>query len=122
MIAEPVAVVGRVHHDRVLAKPCLIERAKDAADVVVDEGNHAVVVGDQVAQLHVGLRRHARALLAVREQVGTIELRLALEAGLVPPRPALEILGPMRRQVHCLGSVQPAPRLGRIERMMRIGK
>ena len=122
VIAEPVTVVGRVHHDGVVGKPHLVERGKDPADVVVDQGDHAVVVGDHVAQLHVGLRRHARALLAVREQVGTLELRLALEAGLVPPRPALEILGPMRGQVHCLGNVQPAPRLGRVERMMRIGK
>ena len=122
MIAEPVAVVGRVHHHGIAGKPHLIEPGKDAADVVVDQGNHSVVVGDQVTQLHVGLWRYARALLAVCQQVGTLELRLALEAGLVPPRPAFKILGAMRRQVHCLGSVQPAPRLGRVERMVRIGK
>ena len=50
------------------------------------------------------------------------DLRLALEALPVPPRPALEVELALGRQVDLVRVVQPAPRLGRVERMVRIGK
>ena len=49
MVAEEEALVGRVHHDRVVELAALIEPIDEPADVVVDGGDAAQVV------LHVPL-------------------------------------------------------------------
>ena len=122
VVAEPVAVVGRVHDERVLRETQLIERGQDAANVVVDQRDHAVVVGDQLAQLLVILDRRARRFLAEGAQFRIRHLRRAVEAFLVPPRPPLKVHGAMLGQIHVVGMMQPAPGIGTVEGMMRIWK
>jgi hypothetical protein len=67
------------------------------------------------------VHRDARVLLADLAQV-LDDLRLALEALPVPPRPVLEVELALGRQVDFVRMVQPAPRLGCVERMVRIGE
>ena len=54
-----VAVVGGVDHQCVLGEAHVVQRDHHPADVVVDQRDHAVVVGDHVPHLFVGLRLHA---------------------------------------------------------------
>ena len=49
--AEVVAVIARVDDERVLAQAARLERAQDLADVVVEEGDHAVIRRDRHADV-----------------------------------------------------------------------
>ena len=89
---------------------------------MVDQRDHAVVVRDQVPQLLVALHRRARSFLPELAQGFVGHLRPPLERGAMPPRPALEVERAVRRQVDLVRMMQIAPRFGRVERMVRIGK
>ena len=59
MVAEHVAVVGAVDHERVLREALGLERLHQPADVVVDQRDHRVVVRGHLGELLVGLVRAA---------------------------------------------------------------
>ena len=121
-VAEQLAVIGRVDDERVFRESEVVEHGQDAADAVVDERGHAVVVGGHLGQLCIALVGNTRALGAELEHHRVCELRRALERGLVPPRTPLEITRAVFRQRHAGRVIHGAPRLGTVERMMRIGE
>ena len=92
-------------------------------DLVVDQRDHAVVVGDQLAQL---LRRTGAA--CARTSRGSLRSRSLAIFG-VPSRLARCHQGRRSRssvrcsrQIDLVRVVQSAPGLGRIERMVRVGE
>ena len=46
-------MVARVDDQRVLAQPARVQRAQDLADIVVEEGDHAVIRGDRHADVRL---------------------------------------------------------------------
>ena len=115
-------MIGRIDDQRVVLEALVADGLPDAADLVIDQRDHPVVVRDERAHLRIALRGRAREPLAESAQLRIAHLRHAFERGAMPPGPAVEIERAMGRQVDVVGIVQAAPRLGRIERMMRIRK
>ena len=122
MIAQPVTVVGRIDDQGLVQQPQVAQRDFHPAHLVVDQRDHAVVIGDQRTQLLVGLVRCAGRLLAEVAQPFVRHFRLAFEAGTVPPGAPVQIKFPVPGQVHLVSVVQAAPGLRGVERMMWIGE
>ena len=57
-------MIGRVDHHRVIGEPEITEGRHDTANVMVDQRDHAVVIGNDLPELFVGLVGDARIVLA----------------------------------------------------------
>ena len=53
MVAQPIAMVGRVNNDGVIRQAQVVKFRQNAADVVVDKRDHAVVIGGEFPQLRI---------------------------------------------------------------------
>ena len=122
VVAQPVTVVRGVDQDRVLVQTSLAQSDPDAANLMVDQGDHAVVIGDQVAHLFFALQRRARGLFAKLSQAFIGHLGRPFQAGSVPPWAPVQVQSAMTRQIHIIRVVQPTPRLGGVKRVVRIRK
>ena len=114
-------MIGDVDDIGVVSEAGFIQRLKDAAEIVVDERDLAVGVGDDLAQLLVGLRRDAGVGLAQFDILGRA-FGFARDRGLVPPGAVFEIAGAVFGQVHVLGRVETRPGFGGVKRVMRVGE
>ena len=120
VVAQQVAMVGRIDDDGVVAHAQPVEFDEDTADGMVDQRDHAVIVRRHLAQLRLRLVRHARELGAEIPETRVGERRFALQRGAVPPGAAVEVLPALDRQLHLVRMVQQAPRLRAVEGMVRV--
>ena len=121
MVAEPVAVIREVNDIGVLGQTSLLERDHQAPDLMVDQRDLSIGVGDDLSQLVVGLLLDTAVGLA---QLGVLLVahRFLSQHLLVPPGAAFKCPLAMPGQVDLGRVVQTRPRLGAVERVMRVGK
>ena len=85
---------------------------------MVDERNHAVVVGDDLAQLGFALYRPVAHLV----DFGVAVTGNAFDDGTMQPRTTFEITLPMRWQIDVFRPVQMAPGFRRVKGVVWVGK
>lgn len=99
--------------------PGFLQRGQDAAHLFVDEGDLAIGVGDDLAQLVIALRVDPR-IGRPYGNLGCIALGRVLDRGAVPPGAVVEVAGAVARQVDLGRVVQARPGLGAVEGMVRV--
>jgi len=103
MIAEPVSMVGDVYNDGIFIEPRLLQGNHQPADLMVNECDLSIRVGDDLSELLVALWRTA-ALFLAKVSIFWIG-RLTLHDRFVPPGSVFVAAGAMFRQVNIFGFV-----------------
>ena len=114
-------MVGRIDDDGVVAHAQPVELDEDAADGMVDQRDHAVIVRRHLAQLRLRLGpARARAWRGKSLRLGSASAGSRSSEARCHQGAAVEVLPALDRQFHLVRMVQQAPGLRAVEGMVRV--
>ena len=117
-----IAVIRGIDNNCIIQHAFFLQAIHNPPNIMVNQRNHAVIIGGHFAQLFLRLIGHPRPLLAKFFQDGVLDFRLRLQGLPVPPGPPVQILFQKFWQFYIRWVMQHAPGFRAIKGVMRVWK